>query len=338
VELINLFFVGHLDDSAILAGIGLGNMSLSIFGFCVICGFNSALETLVSQAYGMGSMYLCGVYLNKGRIIITIIFVPIVLILLLSDRILISLGQDQMSAYYALKYIQIILPGLFFQAHFDCIYSFLNCMNRSYIPMIVQLITMFFHGLWCYLFVHVGGLGFKGTSLATCVTYCLNLVIISIYVSCSKDLKEAWFLPNKDCFRDFKRYFKIAIPGTFMLCLEWWTFEILTLFSGLISVDVNAAEVILINLFVIFYTIPYGIQSSAIVVVGNSIGENNVIQAKNYAKIIMMIGISFNFLICLSLFIFKNSIASLFTNDEVVVKLTSKALIFASFSFFFDSC
>ena len=63
-EFINVVFVGHLDDPEKLAGVGLGNMILNVFGIAIIFGMNGAMETLVAQAFGKGDLYMCGVYLN----------------------------------------------------------------------------------------------------------------------------------------------------------------------------------------------------------------------------------------------------------------------------------
>ena len=51
-EQINLIFIGNLNDPTKLAGIGLGNMVLNLFANGMLIGVNTALETLVSQAFG----------------------------------------------------------------------------------------------------------------------------------------------------------------------------------------------------------------------------------------------------------------------------------------------
>jgi len=51
-EQINFLFVGNLDNTEVLAAVGLGHMTINIFAFSIIFGMNSALETLVSQSYG----------------------------------------------------------------------------------------------------------------------------------------------------------------------------------------------------------------------------------------------------------------------------------------------
>lgn len=58
----------------------------------VIIGMNGAMETLVSQAYGAGQFTLCGIYLNRARLINTVMFVPLVLLLLFTKQFLLHIG------------------------------------------------------------------------------------------------------------------------------------------------------------------------------------------------------------------------------------------------------
>jgi len=63
---INFMFVGNLNDTTSLAAVGLGNMFINICAFAFSFGMNTALETLVSQAYGAKNLPLCGVYLWRA--------------------------------------------------------------------------------------------------------------------------------------------------------------------------------------------------------------------------------------------------------------------------------
>ena len=75
-----------------LAGVGLGNMTMAFLGYMVMIGLNSSIETFVSQAAGAKNMELCGVYLNRGRFVMTCAFVPISIVLMQSYPILIYFG------------------------------------------------------------------------------------------------------------------------------------------------------------------------------------------------------------------------------------------------------
>ena len=88
------------EKQAMLNGAGLGNMTQNLVGLSVIYGLNSVVETLSSQAYGSGKKKLCGVYLNRARLLLTLLYGPIAVILLHSEKILVFAGQDRMAASY----------------------------------------------------------------------------------------------------------------------------------------------------------------------------------------------------------------------------------------------
>ena len=80
--LTNVIVAGrYLDDPEKLAGIGLATMITNFVVVWPLLGMNGAAESLVAQAYGAGDLRICGVYLNRGRIINTVLYVPLVLLL-----------------------------------------------------------------------------------------------------------------------------------------------------------------------------------------------------------------------------------------------------------------
>ena len=52
MEITNMIFIGQTNDSAKIAGIGLGNMYVNIVCQSIIVGLNGGIATLASQAYG----------------------------------------------------------------------------------------------------------------------------------------------------------------------------------------------------------------------------------------------------------------------------------------------
>lgn len=64
VEIINMSFIGHLGDTTIVAGIGIGNMYINVFFMSIIVGMNQSLSTFIPHAYGAGYMRKCGHYVN----------------------------------------------------------------------------------------------------------------------------------------------------------------------------------------------------------------------------------------------------------------------------------
>lgn len=82
-------------NSAIpLAAIGMANTIITMVCTSLFLGFNSALDTLVSQAFGSKDLPICGIYLWRARIINFILFIPMTLCMSFAKSILLSLGQN----------------------------------------------------------------------------------------------------------------------------------------------------------------------------------------------------------------------------------------------------
>ena len=74
-----MIFIGTLGDASMLAGIGLGNMVMNMLPYALMIGLNTALETLVSQAYGRKNLYECGLFLHRAIFLVLCFFIPIAL-------------------------------------------------------------------------------------------------------------------------------------------------------------------------------------------------------------------------------------------------------------------
>jgi len=88
-------FIGTLKNAVMLDGVGLANIFIHVFGFATFSGINGAFETFASQALGNGNKEITSVYLNRGRIINTILMIPISIIMYYSGSILVLLKQDK---------------------------------------------------------------------------------------------------------------------------------------------------------------------------------------------------------------------------------------------------
>lgn len=135
-QIINLIFVGHMNDAKLLAGVGMGNLIVSVFGISLFIGLNGALETLVSQAYGNRNLQLCGIYLNRGRFMLLLLNIPIVYILCNAEAILLLLKQDVKVAANAQIYIYSYIPALVLNGLNDSQRRFLNMIELTRIPLI----------------------------------------------------------------------------------------------------------------------------------------------------------------------------------------------------------
>lgn len=104
VEVISLYFLGNLGDVKVLAAAGLAMMMMNVVVMSILFGSIRGMETLVSQAYGKKDHILMSAYMNRGRMILVVMFIPLAIILWFSEPILLLLGQNPEVAALAATY------------------------------------------------------------------------------------------------------------------------------------------------------------------------------------------------------------------------------------------
>ena len=131
VETINLVFVGQLNDIHKLDGVGMGNVILYMIWIAAFTGLNGAFETLVSQAKGAEKTELCGIYLNRGRFMIILCFMPVLFVFYKCDSVLLALKQDAKVVEEAYWYVIYMAPSQLIMGLNDIERRFLIQMGMS---------------------------------------------------------------------------------------------------------------------------------------------------------------------------------------------------------------
>jgi len=351
VQLINTYYIGHTNDSTLIAGVGMGNMLINVLAFAIMQGLNGALETLVSRQYGLSNdkslseidrrnaKYMCGVLHNRGRFVVSCVMIPIIFIFAFSDKILISIDQDAAVATTARTYVTLMIPGVWAMGQFDSSKKFLSSQMKNQIPVWVQLFTTILHFFWCNLFIVSMGKRERGAAAATNITYILNMVLTDIWIRWKKnsDFKDMVFWYDSSCWSDLGTFLKIGIPGMLMLCFEWWAFELLAIFTGLLGVNDLAAEVVIINLIAFIFMLPLGISYSASALTGNFLGEGKIDMAKKFAQMTVLLDIILTTVIVIILGTCQDAVTSLFTTETEVVAIFKKTMWVLLIYIWFDT-
>lgn len=116
----NIVFIGMLDDPMLIASIGLGILTENLVVVSVDYGLCTGLDTLVSQAFGRKNYTQCRAFLNTSRIVVTFFFVIQVLILLNCEKVFALLGQPPEIYENAKLYILYSLPSMYMMMQFEC--------------------------------------------------------------------------------------------------------------------------------------------------------------------------------------------------------------------------
>lgn len=94
----NFLFIGSLSDTNELAAVGLGQMVVNLTAYSLVVGMNTALETLVSQAYGRANLRDCGLYLHRSILMIATMLVPLYMIIPYTATMLMYVGVNPVAA------------------------------------------------------------------------------------------------------------------------------------------------------------------------------------------------------------------------------------------------
>jgi MATE family multidrug resistance protein len=132
---INLWYIGQLNDPLLINGIGLGNVVGNLVGYGVIFGLNGAMGTFVSQAVGAKQYETCGVYRNRARLIVTIVFLCLLPVYLQVEKILIFFQIDSQVSAIAGQYISYDIPALYVLGMLDIDRNFLASFDKTDLSM-----------------------------------------------------------------------------------------------------------------------------------------------------------------------------------------------------------
>lgn len=93
-------------------------------------------------------------------------------------------------------------------------------------------------------------MGVFGASIALNITYISTFAFQEFYVLVyKKAIFDNYYAPlfEEESFLDWPAYIKLAVPTTLLMCIEWWAFEFVIIFSGIIGVKELAAQVAIMN-------------------------------------------------------------------------------------------
>ena len=209
-----------------------------------------------------------------------------------------------------------MLPSMFFYGQYDLYKRWLSCQRITVVPLVAMFVATFLHIPLCYLFVIHFDLDIRGLGIASSLKDLVLLLSVMIYSNCNEQVRPALSMPDSTSLSGWGEYLKISLPGTVMMCAEWWAFEILVVLSGTLGVPEQASQVLVASLNSILFMAPLGVQEATTALVGNCIGANNVPLAKRFFSLIYKI----NTLMCITLstitFFARWQIVAFFTAEE----------------------
>ncbi|XVE84902.1 hypothetical protein DITRI_Ditri17bG0048700 [Diplodiscus trichospermus] len=228
-------------------------------------GMACALETLCGQAYGAQQYRKLGIHTYTAIFCLILVCIPLSLLWIYMGRLLVFIGQDPLISHEAGKFIRWLIPALFAYATFQPLVRYFQTQSLITPMLICSSASLLFHIPLCWALVFKSGLENIGGALAISISNWLNVIFLALYMWYSPTCTKTRAPITMELFQGIREFFRFAIPSAVMVCLEWWSFELLILLSGLLpnpQLETSVLSVCL-NTLATLYAIPYGLGAAA---------------------------------------------------------------------------
>nr|XP_007142993.1 hypothetical protein PHAVU_007G034600g [Phaseolus vulgaris]ESW14987.1 hypothetical protein PHAVU_007G034600g [Phaseolus vulgaris] len=264
LQIISMMMVGRLGKLA-LSSTAIAISLCNVSGLSVIFGMSCALETQCGQAYGAQQYRKFGVQIYTAIVSLTLACLPLTLLWVYLGKLLIILGQDPLISQEAGKFALCMVPALFAYATLQSLVRFFFMQSLISPLVISSSITLCFHVAFSWLMVFKSGLGNIGAAFSISTSYWLNVILLGLYMKFSTQCEKTRVPISMELFHGIGEFIRYAIPSAGMICLEWWSFELIILLSGLLPNPELETSVlsICLNITTTIYTIAESIGSAA---------------------------------------------------------------------------
>lgn len=338
VQVVSVMMVGHLGELA-LSSTAIAISLSGVSGFSLLLGMASALETLCGQAYGAKQYSKLGTQTYTAIFSLFLVCLPLSVIWIYMGKLLTFMGQDPLISYEAGKFTMWLVPALFAYATLQPLVRYFQTQSLTMPMLLSSCAALCFHMPLCWVLVFKSGLGNLGAALAISISYWLNAIFLVLYMKYSSACEKTRVPVSMEVFQGMGEFFRFAIPSAVMICLEWWSFELLILLSGLLpnpELETSVLSVCL-NTISTLYMIPCGLGAAGSTRVSNELGAGNPQKARLAVYALMFLAVTETAVVSTTLFASRRVFGYLFSNEKEVVDYVTNMSPLVCLSVILDS-
>lgn len=338
-NLLDSFFVGHLDKQSLVAHGGMVSVLFMMFSISMALG--SAATALVSRAYGANEnlnvrtgasqSLATGIACSGFFAVLAFLSAP------LAAQLLIPAGNDR-AVMLMIQFIHIYALGLPAVYVIQTLAGSMRGVGDTKSPMVISGIQIFIHIVLNFFLIdpghRIGGVWIPGANMglsgaATALTGSAWLAAIGYLLYAQKTALGAqhpFRLPKREWF---ERIMRIAIPAAVMAILRVLS---LTAFQVILksSHDGAAATAAIRVGFAIesiMFMPAFGLSMAAAALVGQSLGMKKPERAEKLCYLAAHHAALVTAVLCVPIFIFAPQIAALLLGDKADVAFQAVVLI-----------
>ncbi|KAL3511332.1 hypothetical protein ACH5RR_030733 [Cinchona calisaya] len=314
-------FAGHL-GTVQLAAISVENSVIAAFGFGILLGMGSALETLCGQAYGANKHNMLGIYMQRSWVILNTMVLGILFLFIFATPILKLLGQSTTISKEAGKFSLWMIPQQFAYAIMIPLTKFLQAQSKVMEMAAIAAIAVCLHAILGWLLMMKLRLGLPGAALMVNASWWFITVAQFLYVMAG-NCGRAWSGFSWKAFRNLSSFVKLSVSSAVMLSLEIWYIMAMTLIAGHLKnaeVSVDALS-ICVNVIGWSGTVGLGFNAAISVRVSNELGSGHPRKAKFSVSVVGLTSFLFGSFFAIIILLCRKQYPALFTNNPEVQQL-----------------
>ncbi len=331
VDILMLGYVGQNELSAV----SLANQfAFLLFG--VLFGINSGITILASQYWGKRDTDSIQTVAGIGMKIITAITVLIFIgCQLIPEKLMRIYTPDPLLIELGSKYLRIaaysyILWGI--SESYECMLrSVERAVTSTAITSTALVMNMALNAVFIFGLFGAPKLGIVGVALATSISRAVELLLCLADAARGKLFAvKPWLFIRHDkvLFGDFVKYSMPALISDGAWTLAFSTYSII---MGHLSSDVVAANSVVTTVRDLFSVIAYALGSGASVMVGISIGKNELDKARDEANLICWLSLALGVLTGLLILLTRPLVIGYFALSETAAKYLNTMLLISSY-------
>ncbi|XP_012833317.1 PREDICTED: MATE efflux family protein 5-like [Erythranthe guttata] len=320
LQVISLMMVGHLGELS-LSSTAIAISLAGVSGFSLLLGMASALETISGQAFGAEQYEKIGTQTYTAIFSLVIVCIPLSILWIYMGNVLEFVGQDPQISQEAGKFTMWLVPALFAYATLQPLIRYYQIQSLILPMLISSCFTLCFHVPVCWALVFKSGLHNLGGAVAIGLSMWLNVTILTLYMIFSPSCAKTRAPFSMKIFQGITEFFRFAVPSAVMICLEWWSFELLILLSGILpnpQLETSVLSVCL-NTISTLYAIPFGLGAAASTRISNQLGAGKPEGARLSLIALMLLAAIDAIVISASVFASRNVFGYIFSNEKEVV-------------------
>ncbi|KNA21625.1 hypothetical protein SOVF_041520 isoform A [Spinacia oleracea] len=338
LQVVTLMMVGHLSP-LYLSSTALAVSLAAVTGFSFLLGMAGALETISGQSYGAQQYKKLGTQTYTAIFSLTLFSIPLSVVWIYMENILVFIGQDPSISHEAGKFMIYLVPTLISYAVFQPLVRYFQSQSLV-IPMLVSSCgTLCLHIPLCWALVYKSGLNNLGGAIAMGISNWLNAIFLALYMVFSSSCAATRSPISMEMFHGVGQFFRFAIPSAAMVCLEWWSFELLILLSGFLpnpELETSVLSVCLTTISTLF-AVPYGISAAASTRIANELGAGHPQAARIAACGVVVMGVANGLIVSSILFSARRVFGYCFSNEKEVVDYVTTMAPLVCVNVIFDS-